>query len=274
MNNDILILGKGFIGERLQQELDCRISAKRIESFADVLALIDEFNPKILINCIGHTGAGNVDGCEQALDKTLFANTYIPILLADICLRKKIKLVHISSGCIYHFEYGRSKPIVESSDPDYYELYYSRSKIYAENVLTKLSRIHDILIARIRVPLDNRPHPKNILTKLLKFDKIIDVPNSVTYIPDCVKALNFLIRKKKKGVYNIALKGGLRYKDLLEAYAKTGRQHPYELIKLKNLKLKRTNLILSTKKLEDAGFQVRQPKDIVNECVKEYIKHL
>jgi len=274
MNKDILILGKGFIGVRLQQELNCPISAKRIEKFDDVYGLIKRYRPKVLINCIGHTGAGNVDGCEKALDKTLYANTYIPLLLADIALRQNIKLVHISSGCIYHYTYGKSRPVVESMDPDYYELYYSRTKIYTENALIKMSEFHDILIARIRVPLDNRPHPKNILTKLLHFNKVIDVPNSVTYIPDCVKALKHLIKTKKKGAYNIALNGGLRYQDLLEEYNRLGKSHSYELIPLKNLKLKRTNLILSTKKLEASGFKVRTPKEIIKECVRDYVKFL
>ena len=80
MKNKILIFGKGFIGERLQEELDCNISPKLIYSFKDVQAEISKYNPKVIINCIGHVGA-NVDECELDKDKTLFTNTFIPILL-------------------------------------------------------------------------------------------------------------------------------------------------------------------------------------------------
>src|SRR3990167_590919 len=100
MKNRILIPGKGFIGKRLQEELSCGVSTRRISTFSDISCQIQRYRPKILINCIGHTGAGNVDGCELALDKTLQANTYIPILLAEAAYRNKIKLVHLSSGCI------------------------------------------------------------------------------------------------------------------------------------------------------------------------------
>ncbi|MBI3616732.1 MAG: hypothetical protein HY210_00695, partial [Candidatus Omnitrophica bacterium] len=83
MRNRILILGKGFIGERLREEFSCAVSTARIATFADITSQIQKYKPQILINCIGHTGAGNVDGCELALDKTLSANTYVPILLAE-----------------------------------------------------------------------------------------------------------------------------------------------------------------------------------------------
>ncbi|HLF18215.1 MAG TPA: sugar nucleotide-binding protein [Candidatus Omnitrophota bacterium] len=270
MGKDILILGKGFIGERLQEELKCPVSTKRIRTFNDVYGLIKKYRPKIIINCIGHTGKKNVDGCEAALDKTLQANAYVPLLLAEAALRENIKLIHLSSGCIYH---GTPAPITETKIPDYYDLYYSRSKIYAENALEQLSKHYDILIARIRVPLDNRPHPKNILTKLLSFKKVIDNPNSITYIPDFIRALKLLIRKNAKGTYNIALKGGLYYNDILNTYNKAAvKKHAYKVIKLKNLKLKRTNLLLSTAKLEKAGFKVRTPKEVIKECVKEYLR--
>jgi len=274
MDKRTLILGKGYIGERLQEALRCPLSPKKIAGFSDVNSLLKKYKPRVVINCIGHTGANNVDGCELAKDKTLFANTYVPLLLAEAAYRHKIKLVHISSGCIYHYAYGRSKPIEESLTPDYYDLYYSRTKIYAENALLELSKRADILLIRIRVPLDDRPHPKNILTKLLGFNRVLDVPNSVTYIPDFIKALRHLLKTGKKGIYNIALKGGLFYKDLLNAYNGRGRHHGFSLIKPKDLKMNRTNLILSVKKLEKSGFKVRKPKEIMEECVKGYLKRL
>jgi 3,5-epimerase/4-reductase len=272
MDKRTLILGDGYIGKRLQEALRCPLTPRKIENFSDVDGIIDKFKPRTLINCIGHTGANNVDGCELAKDKTLFSNSYVPLLLGEAAYRRRIKLVHLSSGCIYHYAYASRKPIEETLSPDYYDLYYSRSKIYAENALLELSKRADILIVRIRVPLDDRPHPKNILTKLLKFDKVLNVPNSVTYLPDFIKALKHLLKKNKKGIYNIALKGGLYYKDLLGAYNAAGRRHRFSMIRPDELKMNRTNLILSVKKLEQSGFKARTPKEIINECVQNYIK--
>lgn len=123
------------------------------------------------------------------------------------------------------------------------------------------------------MPLDNRPHPRNLLTKLVKFGKVIDLPNSVTYIPDFIKALTHLIKIKASGVYNVVNKNPLIYSKLLEAYKKHIPGFNYEIIDFSRLNSVRTNLILSTKKLEDAGFKVRDIDEVLEECVSEYLKY-
>ena len=272
MNDKILVLGKGFIGSRLAEYFRCPVSGQKISTFKQIYALIEKYKPTVLINCIGHTGKNNVDGCELAIDKTLFANTYIPILLAEASLRHNIRFVHISSGCIYHYDYARQKPITEARIPDYFDLYYSRSKIYAENVLTQLAKRHNILIARIRIPLDNRPHPKNILTKLIGYKRVINVPNSVTYIPDLMRSLAHLVRLNARGVYNIVCKRGLYYPALLDEYRKYRPDFQYQVIRVRDLKLARTNLILSTAKLERSGCRVRDISEVIDECVRDYVQ--
>jgi len=271
MKNKVLIVGKGYIGQRLQKELGGSLSTQRISSFQDAVQLVRKRRPKILINCIGYTGIKNIDDCELDPDKSISSNTFVPVLLAEACLRHDVKFVHISSGCIYHYDYKKSKPLTETMVPDFFELYYSRTKIYAEHILNALSKKYNILITRIRVTLDNRPHPKNILTKLIKYKSIIDVPNSVTYIPDFIRALQHLIQIDAKGIYNVVNKGGLRYPDLMKIYSTYNPDFRFTVIKLEDLNLIRTNLILSTKKLESTHFKVRPIKDILEECVKNYL---
>ena len=118
----------------------------------------------------------------------------------------------------------------------------------------------------------NAKHPKNILDKLLKYKKVIDISNSVTYIPDFVKAIKHLIKIDARGVYNVVNKGGLRYPDLMRAYQKYVPTFKLQRVTLKKLNLVRTNLILSTSKLEKSGFKVRNINSVLDECVKEYLK--
>lgn len=271
MKSKILILGRGFIGERLQEAFRCNISVRKITSFKDAQAQINKYKPEIVINCIGYVGR-NVDDCEKDLDKTLMSNTLVPIILAEIALRNRIKLVHISSGCIYQYNYSKDSPIIEKNSPDFFDLFYSRSKIYSERALEILCNKYNILVVRPRVPLDNRPHPRNLLTKLINYKKIIDIPNSITYIPDFIKALKHLIRINARGVYNIVNKGALRYSELLDVYQKYTPDFEYKIVDYKKLNLVRTNLILSTKKLENTGFKVRDIHEVLEECVKGYIK--
>ena len=272
MKNKTLILGRGYIGTRLQEELNCEISDKKIYSYKDIEAQLKKFKPKTIINCIGNVGR-NVDECEKDLDKTLIANTFLPIILAEASLRNNIKFIHLSTGCIYHYDYSKDTPIDENKEPDFFELFYSRAKIYSELALDALSRKYPILIIRIRVPLDNRPHPRNILTKLVNYKRIIDIPNSVTYIPDFIKALKHLIKIEAKGIYNLVNKGGLRYPQLMDIYKKYVPGFKYEIVDYKELNMVRTNLILSTRKLEKSGFKTRHIKEVLEECVSSYIKY-
>jgi len=272
INKQILILGKGFIGERLRKELNCQITDALIESYSDVEKIIKQYRPKVIINCIGITGKKNVDDCELEKDAALLANSFVPIMLAEAALRNKIKLVHISSGCIFNYDYKTNRPIKEESMDYFFKLFYSRSKIYADRSLEALARDYNILIARIRIPLLNAKHPKNILDKLLKYNQVVDIPNSVTYIPDFVRAIKHLIKIDARGVYNLVNKGGLRYPDLVKVYQKYDPSFKPRMISLNKLGLVRTNLLLSTGKLEKSGFKVRNINSVLDECVKEYLK--
>jgi dTDP-4-dehydrorhamnose reductase len=270
MNNKILVLGKGYFGSRLQEELGFDLSDKKIYSFSDAEEIVRAHNPKVIINCIGYIDR-NVDDCELNKDKALLANTFVPIILGEVALRKNIELVHISTGCIYHYDYAKDSPIDEEKEPDFFDLYYSRTKIYAEQALRFLAKKCRILIVRPRVPLDNRPHPKNLLTKLIESKKVIALPNSITYIPDFIQALRHLIKIEAEGIYHVVNKNPLFYPDLMEAYKKYVPGFEYQVINFNKLNLVRTNVVLSTKKLEDTGFKVRDIKDVLEECVKGYI---
>lgn len=274
MKDKILILGNGFIGQKLKEAFGAQACDARITSIESAQAQIDKYSPAIVINCIGHTGIKNVDDCELDKEKTLFSNTFVPVILAEAAFRNNIKLVHISSGCIYHYDYSKNVPIAETDEPDFFDLYYSRCKIYAEKALSPLFKDSDILIARIRIPLDNRPHPKNILTKLIGYKKVIDLPNSVTYVPDFIEALKHLINIDAKGIYNVVNAGGLRYPNLMDIYRKYKPDFNYERIEYSKLNTgKRTNLIMSTEKLRNSGFKVRSIEEVLEECVKEYVKY-
>jgi 3,5-epimerase/4-reductase len=272
MKNKILIFGKGFIGSRLQEELSCDISDANISSFNEAQEEVEKTKPQVIINCIGFVGR-NVDDCELDIDKTLASNTFVPLILGEIAARNNIRLVHLSSGCIYRFDYSKDEPIDESKAPDFFDLYYSRTKIYAERALNALTEKYPILIVRLRIPLDDRPHPRNLLTKLLTFKKVIDVPNSVTYLPDFFRALKHLIEIEATGIYNVVSKGALRYPELLDIYKKYVPGFNYQAIDRKDLNLVRTDLILSTAKLESTGFKIREIHEVLEECVQNYLKY-
>jgi len=270
MSTNLLIIGNGYIGKRIQESLGFPLCDKKLYTLQDAEKEIARFKPRVIVNSVGYIGR-NVDDCEVNKDKTLFANTFIPILLAEAALRHGIKLVHISSGCIFHYDYDKDRPLDEKRTPDFFELYYSRTKIYAEQAIAALAERYGVLILRIRVPLDDRPHPKNILTKLIKYKTVIDLPNSVTYIPDFIKALRHLVRTDARGIYHVVNKGGLRYPELLDVYRQRVPSFSYTKVPFKKLGMVRTNVVLSTAKLERSGFPVRTIQEVLEECVNGYL---
>lgn len=264
-----LILGKGYFGKKIAEVYKTTALNYTIYDYSDVAELLKKHKPETIINCIGFTGSPNVDDCENHIDKTLTSNTFVPILLAEACIRRKIKLVHISSGCIYSTR--GFWPILEDAAPDFFDLFYSRTKIYSEAALLNLTRQHNILIVRPRIPLDTIPHPKNILTKLLKFKRVINCPNSVTYMPDFTKAVQHLIKIDAKGLFNVVNAGEMFYSELLDVYRQHNPAFLYQFMDYKELPTPRTNLLLSTSKLCATGFNVRQIRSVLHECVERYL---
>ena len=268
---NILIFGAGFLGNRISGALECPVYAPKINTIEDAQKAIDFYKPKVIINCIGSYGK-NVDDCEKDKTKSMIAFTLAPLLLAESAIRNGIKLVHISSGCLYKYDYAQNVPIPEDQPPDFFSLYYSRLKIYAEAALYSLGDAANILQLRIRMPLDYIPHPRNLLTKLTSYNSVLDIPNSVTYIPDMIQALKHLLSVGAEGVFNVVNYGGLRYRELLEEYRKYNRNFSYSIMELSELKSVRTNLILSTDKLEASGYTIRDIHECLPECVEQYVK--
>ncbi len=267
-----MVLGNGFFGNRIQQAMSCKVYGGRISSFSQAQSLAKKYKPSLIINCIGHTGI-NVDDCELDKDKTLLANCFLPVILAEVALRNNIRLVHISSGCIYHYNHLKDKPIDEDRAPDFFDLFYSRTKIYAEQALQALSSKYPILILRPRVPLDDIPHPRNLLTKLLTFNRIIDIPASVTYVPDFIRAMKHLIKIKATGIYNVVNSGRLRYTELLDIYKKYDQDFKYRKVNFNKLGLVRTNVVLSNRKLKNSGFLMPDIHEVLEGCVKNYLAY-
>lgn len=277
-----LIFGNGYIGNRFQEYFnnigeESVIGQRRIDSIKDIHLELATYKPEVIINCIGKTGKPNVDWCELHKEETFFSNVTIPTLLAEVCHNTEIKMVHIGSGCIFEGTTELFKLFTEDSIPNFKGSFYSRTKIFSEKIL---SEYDNILQLRIRMPIDNRPNDRNLLTKLLKYNKVLgDIPNSITYLPDLMKASKELIDRKESGIFNIVNPGTVTHRELLEMYKwyvdpnfKLPKFIPLE--ELKKLTIAgRSNCVLSTNKLEQKGIEIRNVKIALKECLQDYRRY-
>lgn len=271
MTKILIFGGGGYIGSKLLELYpDAATPKADIADPRDVRRVLDEIKPDIVINAAGKTGKPNVDWCEDHKEETLRANVTGPLVLLDECMKRKIYLVHIGSGCVYDGDAG-GKGFTEDDPPNFTGSFYSLTKAMSDQLLKPFP----VLQLRIRMPFDGSRSPRNLLTKLLTYKKVLDQDNSITYMPDFFRALVSLIGKRATGIYNVVNPGPvspytimMKYKELVEP------KHTFERLGLKNLltvtKAARSNCILSGKKLAAEGIVMRHSDEAISEALEEF----
>lgn len=272
MTDRILVFGNGWIGNRLAAEFKAEIVRADITNRIAVQAALERRAPTVVINAAGKTGRPNIDGCEDNPSGTLLVNTAGPILLAEECLSRGIFMVHLGSGCVYE---GFGEPFTEDDPPNFFGSIYSRSKALSEAALKNLP----VLQLRIRMPFDGTPHPRNLITKLVAYPKIISVANSLTYIDDLLVAADYLIRTRKTGIWNVVNPGAVTHEQILELYRSiVDPNHKFETMTLAELskvtKAGRSNCVLDAGKLKGAGVILRPVMAALNDAMNQYRKRI
>ena len=267
-----LIFGNGYIGNKFKTYFgdDAIISTQRIKSSNDVGTEILVHDPEVVINCMGRTGKPNVDWCEDHKMETAKGNIAIPLMVAEACLEFKKYMVHISSGCIYEGDNG-GKGWTEEDEPNFGGSYYSRTKALSEKILKEFP----ILQIRIRIPLDDIPSDRNVINKIIKYAKIVEIENSITYLPDLMRVTDKLIDSRAVGIYNVVNKGAVKYSFVLDKYKEiVNPEHTYELFTPAELDAattaKRSNCVLSIEKLEKEGIHIRPIEEAVVKALTNY----
>jgi dTDP-4-dehydrorhamnose reductase len=286
---NILTLGNGFASSHLPYSkiLD-RVAVN--ESFID--NMLDYYKPDTLINCIGKTGSPNVDWCESNKEITSKVNTLLPILLAHACEKRNIHLIHIGSGCIYygdspHYMYVGNKYFSSADKPNSIAKvdlgwnetdfanpagFYSKTKYAADLSIGDMS---NVTILRIRMPISSQNHPRNLINKLKGYSKIIDIPNSMTFMDDFVRCVDWAAKNAKTGIFNVVNSQPLTAVNIMREYQKYVPDHKFEVINEEELdKLtvaKRSNCVLDGRKLANAGFYMSLSRDALRKCMREYL---
>ncbi len=271
MADRVLIFGNGWIGNKLASSFSADISGANITDRGAVMSALDSRRPSVVINAAGKTGRPNIDGCEDIPAETLSSNVAGPIILAEECLARKIFMVHLGSGCIY--DNSRSN-YTESDPPNFYGSLYSRSKIISEEALKNLP----VLQLRLRMPFDGKPHPRNFITKITSYERVISVENSLTCIGDLIVACEVLVAERLTGIWNVVNPGTITHERILDLYKElVDPDFKYEVMTLEELrsvtKVGRSNCTLSTKKLEDLGLKLPHIEIAVMDALQEYKTH-
>ena len=270
-----LIFGAGWLGQEFARRLPrAQLTKTDITNQEAVEDELDSVRPAFVVNCAGRTGRPNVDSLEDQPARTYRDNVAGPILLAGICRERGLHFTHLGSGCIYEGDAG-GEGYGEEDPPNFHGSLYARSKIVAEQALRDL----DALQLRIRLPLASVPAPRNLLTKLLGFDEVVSVPNSITVLDDFWVPAFELIQHRATGVYNMVNPGVERHDELLALWReRVDAEHAFRVVPQEDLAGRltaaRSNCILSTAKLEAEGLGLPPLEQSLPRVIDAYAAHL
>lgn len=246
-----LIFGaRGWIGGKLVTLLQAQNHAvyaaeARLENRQDIIKDIQQYNPDFVINAAGVTGRPNVDWCEDHKQETIRANIVGALNLADVCFAYNIHMTNFGTGCIYEYDavhsMGSKNGFKEEEEPNFDGSFYSKTKIMLDKLLQNYP---NVLNLRLRMPISDDLSERNFITKISKYKKVVNVPNSMTVLSELLPISIEMACRKLTGVYNFVNPGTISHNEILELY----KQYIDQKFTYNNFSIEEQNKILKSKR--------------------------
>ena len=226
MSTKIMILGgSGYLGTAFREHLDSicvdYLSVGRSTcNYYDahqLNELVELVRPEFLINAAGFTGKPNVDACEQRKAECLWANAVLPGAIRDVCENRGLPWGHVSSGCIFLGEGSRGHGFTEDEAPNFSFRhnncsFYAGSKALGEELIGDSA---NCFIWRIRMPFNHVDTPRNLLSKLARYQRLVEARNSLSHLGECVAAaIDCWRRRLPFGVYHLTNPGSMTTREI------------------------------------------------------------
>eukprot|EP00735_Rhodelphis_limneticus_P004662 TRINITY_DN16285_c0_g1::TRINITY_DN16285_c0_g1_i1::g.3153::m.3153 TRINITY_DN16285_c0_g1::TRINITY_DN16285_c0_g1_i1::g.3153 ORF type:complete len:328 (-),score=106.25,sp/Q9LQ04/RMLCD_ARATH/59.85/2e-109,Epimerase/PF01370.16/1.6e-10,RmlD_sub_bind/PF04321.12/1.2e-09,Polysacc_synt_2/PF02719.10/3.8e+02,Polysacc_synt_2/PF02719.10/0.11,NAD_binding_4/PF07993.7/5.4e+02,NAD_binding_4/PF07993.7/0.16 TRINITY_DN16285_c0_g1_i1:54-968(-) len=194
-----------------RETVDAEIKAKKTEAA--------QLNKELLIlNSAGVTGRPNVDWCEDHKIETIRANVIGTLTLADVCFTNDVHLTNYATGCI--FQYDDAHPMggatfTENDEANFRGSFYSYTKGMVEALIRNYP---NVLTLRVRMPISDDLNPRSFVTKISKYEKVVNIPNSMTVLSELLPASVALAVAKETGVLNFTNPGAISHNEVLALY--------------------------------------------------------
>lgn len=218
-----LLTQKGFAWEWASSRLQDRESVER--------ELLHSGCTHVM-NAAGLTGRPNVDWCETHRQETIRVNVIGTLTLADLCAVHGIHMTNFATGCIFHYDEKKPEKIErhdslvakdpsltfsEEDRPNFTGSFYSETKGYVENMLREFDHV---LTLRVRMPIDGDilTNKRNFIYKIAHYNKVVNIPNSMTVLPELLPYAVEMGLRRLVGVYNFCNPGAISHNQVLELY--------------------------------------------------------
>ena len=283
-----LLGGSGYVGQAYQALLTQKgipfRNLKRAEvNYADpatLTAALRADKPAFLINAAGYTGKPNVDACELHKAECLDGNAVLPGRIAEACAAAGVPWGHVSSGCIYTGSRPDGSGFSETDAPNFTFRqnncsFYSGTKALGEEVLAGQSNVY---LWRLRIPYDHVENPRNYLTKLMRYPRLLEAANSISHLHEFV-ASTFACWEKRIpfGTYNVTNPGHVTTHEVVDLILKSGVcPKEYSFFKSEDefmhvaAKTPRSNCLMDSSKLAAAGITLTEVHDSVGAALRQW----
>jgi dTDP-4-dehydrorhamnose reductase len=285
----VLLGGSGYVGTAYQRFFLKRgiefVNARRADiNYYDrdtLRKLLRDSKADFLINAAGYTGKPNVDACELHKHECLLGNAVLPGIVRDACEAARIAWGHVSSGCIYNGRRTDGRGFTEDDAPNFSFRqnncsFYSGTKALGEEVLAGAA---NCFIWRLRIPFNEHDDSRNYLSKIMRYERLLNVENSLSQLDEFVRASWECWEKKIPfGTYNVTNPGSITTREVTELILKSGvlrKQFNFfasetEFMKLA-AKTPRSSCVLDTSKLRRAGVTMTEIHAAIERALRNWI---
>ncbi len=214
----------GWIGQKIvhllqDQHHSVFCGESRLENREALAQELLSIKPDYIINAAGTTGRPNVDWCEDHQQETIRTNIIGTLNLADLSFLNNIPLTNFGTGCIYTYDdahpLGSGIGFTELDEPNFSGSFYSKSKTFLDKLLQSYP---NVLNLRLRMPISSDLHPRNFVTKISKYEKVVNIPNSMSILDDLLPISIEMTLRGLTGNYNFTNPGTLSHNEVLELY--------------------------------------------------------
>jgi len=283
---------KGWIGgqfvDLLKQKGILFFEGKsRVDNVEDLEQEITEIQPTHVISFIGRTHGKIGDKVYPTIDyleedgkllENVRDNLYSPLILAHVCTMRNVHYTYLGTGCIFKFDddHPFEKEVNgfhEASLPNFYGSSYSVVKGFTDRLMSLYK--DTVLNLRIRMPITGKKNPRNFITKIVNYEKVCSVANSMTVLPELLPVVIDMMQKGVTGNMNLTNPGLITHNEILQMYkeivdpAFTWKNFsPAEQRAI--LSADRSNNFLDTRLLESLYPEMKHIRESVRECLIQY----
>lgn len=191
MNKRIFLIGKGHLGGFLKAlwNIPDEMHWKREMAEIDE-AMLERLRPDAVVNTAGKT---DLPWCEANPSECFRCNVAAPLGVYRTAKSLGIRYIHLSSGCVWDGPFRRDGNPFQPDDPPTPACFYAWSKAACDAMLMAEADSPLLLILRPRQVYSPEKSPRNTLSKLNGYPKLLDTPNSMTSASTIAKTIETVL---------------------------------------------------------------------------------